>query len=334
MATIYALSSLANWGTDPDFDGAGWSGGLPPTSTDDVVFNSSSGAARTISGAGECHSLTCVGANAMNLPFISVYGPTCNIEGMASCYALYAGYSGPYTDLYSSNVPITLLGSNIAAANFRLNNNVTLTGSSGGGDPGLVLNGYTLTAPRFFSASSAITIDFGSGSIVLNSDTAEFTVYSSAATIIPGTGTLKFTGAGSSLKSATVYNNSKVLPNIWNATTGSGGLTFGLLTGPTVYCNQLKISAGATHLFSASVTTDVQSIVADGTASQITMKSTSSGTQASVNNHQSGLSNVDRCAVKDINMTGTALRARSSTDNGHNTNVSFISGNSNLLSFF
>jgi hypothetical protein len=345
MATLYALPSMTTWGYDTGAGASGWSNtsgggqlGRAPNENDNVVFDANSGSSRTIANNGAaCGGLICTGAAAMNLPAFSAYpyGTSIfDVSGMTSCGQISVA-TGTVT-VRGANVPIAGF---TGSAGVALGSNLTVTLDSQN-PPDISLVSYTLTAPTFNNQSrSNASFDFGSGSLVLTDDAAVFYFQGSNCHIYPGSGTLKFTGAGSTTKLVTTYNSQTPLPNVWNATTGSGGLRMvcnSLYTGTGgqsvgLSCLQLKLSPGATQLFTAGYAPSIQSIVADGTALPITLKSSTPGTQIAI--ALTTASTVDHCDIKDLAMS-VACKARSSYNSGNNANWTFVPSNSGLLQFF
>lgn len=224
-----------------------------------------------------------------------------------------------YAGAYSDNK--TLL------SDVRFNNATTDQG-------GMDLNGFTLTTPSYRCLGSAFV--FGSGTVVIT-DAAGYFVMDPTTTVTPGTGTVRFTGGGSDIKVLNIYSVSQAPYNVVNDTTGSGGLYIYNSDGGSsgITLNQLKLGAGSTTSLLQGKVLRAASILADGTASPITIKTNVPGAAATLAKTGGGTVNVDRCTIKDITASPAAtFRARSSVNAGNNTNWTFIPGNSNLLQFF
>ena len=185
-------------------------------------------------------------------------------------------------------------------------------------------NGFNVT---FATYTLGATINMGSGTWTVTGAGASAWL-DSASAISASTSTLKFTSASAK----TFASNSRTYNNIWNAgagalTVGNGNLTF----------NNIRADAGTTTLFKAGNTITFASLTFDATAgANGTVSSTASGSTTTITKTGGGLTTLDRFNIKDIIANGTSAtyKARSSVDQGNNTGITFVSGNSNLLQFF
>jgi hypothetical protein len=333
MATYYALSTLSQWGNSHS---GGWAlspGGvdtlLDPGQTDDVIFDSTSGSARTINfpdGDMACKTINMSGSNAITLNgSLNVYG---NISLISSTTVLILSSQGVCT-LTANGATIGTLGAAggtmTLASDVSATNGIQLLDNSANFNA----NNFNVTASTFTNGSPSVIITMGSGTWTL---TGTGTVWSpGAGTIVAGTSTIKLTNNSSSLKtfsgtsgSANTYNN------FWNATLGSGVCN---ITSNSTF-NNIKISAGAIQSFAAGTTQTLTTLTADGTGSAITIKSDTSGSIATLAKSGGGTVNVEYCNIKDITASpASTFRARNSVDQGNNTNWTFVPANSRFLTF-
>lgn len=324
--TMFARSALTVWDNATT---GGWSNasggadnGLVPTSADNVVFDASSGPARTIvcDGSGACNNLTTVGANAMvfSTSTMPISG-NADLSGMTSAGIQFVG-SGART----------LKGQSVAFGNVTCGASTTLTllsdmscsSLSYGSTSTFNANGFNVTIPAFLGSGFG-SLTLGSGVWTL---TGTGTIFTPASTTITTGSTIKITDTSATLKSFSgtqTYNNLVV---------SGGGAGFGV--GTTTF-NNVTLAAGASLTVSAGATLTVASLTADGTGAPITIKSFTSGSAAGLTKSGGGTVYVDYCSIKDITASpGSTFFARNSTNVSGNTNWTFIPGNSRFMAFF
>lgn len=105
---------------------------------------------------------------------------------------------------------------------------------------------------------------------------------------------------------------------------GSGALT---ITGANTFSNITNTVQPATITFPASTTTTVSAFGVSGTSgNQITLNSSSAGTQATLSD-ASGQNSVSFCTIQDINATGGAIwssfTSNGNVDDGNNAGWDF-----------
>lgn len=337
--TMYARSTLTSWNAS---SGAGdWSntsGGASnaswPSSLDDVVFDSNSGSARTITVGTSvpCKSINTTGSAGMTFVSgdLNVYGSVTLINTISVVYIQLQTPAPPATrtitcggasigTFYSSDSNLITLGSDllittdcIIAGDFDANN-------------------FNVTTPSFTNVTGSPTTTMGSGTWTL---TGIGSIWSVVGTLVPGTSTIKVTNNSASLKN--FFSNGKTYNNFWNATLGGGDMVVreGGSGGNGTY-NNFKVSAGAIQKFGNGQTCTAASFSIDGTGAPITISSNSPGVASTLAKSGGGTVNVDYCNIKDIIASPAAtFRARNSLDQGNNTNWTFVPANSKFMSFF
>lgn len=331
MATMYARSTLTTWDNSTvggwSNTSGGASNGTVPDGTTDVIFDSSSGTARTITigGSANCATLNTTGSNGMT--FSSAVNPVTvngnvNLTSTVQMSILTTG--GPCA-LTSGGTPISSL--NVAGL-MTLQDNLTVTGAvtSTSLNGSIDANNKNLTAASVSSTSGSPTFTMGSGTWQL---TGTGSVWDSgSATITPNTSTIKLTDNSSSAK--TFVGRGDTYNNFWNATQGTGTVT---ITGANTF-NNVKVDAGRTQIFPSGNTNTVTSFTADGTGGTVTIKSDSLGTAATLAKSGGGSIYLDYCSIRDITATPSSTwNARNSTNVSGNTGINFIPGNSKFFQF-
>lgn len=339
MATFYALPSLTS------LNGPGWSlasGGAPtsgaPGSADYVVFDANSGPSRAISGGGGGRTIrgfSTAGANPMTFTApgtLSIISSLVDLTGTINCgldlyfYGACSLRSGacPIANvkvINYSGYSLQILDDLVCLGVLKVEENT----SSDGDSVVTVLNGANVTTPSIL-LEEASTLLMGSGTWTLTADSGS---------LIAGTGTvetnlsptIKATGGGATTKSIGRALNGA---SIWNATTGSGGLT--LLVSSNL--NKFKVSGGSKTLLQQGSIMIAAVFEVDGAGALATIQSTSS-TRASIDRTGSGPINFRYAQIQDINFVpANTFFGSQCKDLGNNLGFTFRLGAPSFFPFF
>lgn len=335
MATMFAKSTLTVWNNAASGGWSNTSGGADngtfPSATTDVVFDSNSGTARSITitdGAAStlipCKTLTTLAANAMTFNGGSVaLNPRGDVDLTGSNWTGPISYGGVVSSNFKAgNSVITTFANNGAAitlgAAIVISGALTLNASFNA-------NNFNFTGASVAYVAGAVTITMGSGTWTL---TGAGTIIwdAGSATITPGTSTIKATGTGTNVFTGA----SKTYYNLWDAQ-ASGTLT---ITGSNNF-NNITQSISTTLKLTASTTTTVASYTADGTGGTITLSSDTPASSAALAKSGGGTVYLDRCSIQDIAASpASTWNARSSTNVSGNSGITFIPGKSNFMYVF
>jgi hypothetical protein len=331
MATMYAIPALSTWDNATP---GGWSNtsggvnnGLSPASSDDVIFDANSGAARGITCSGAmCNNISVVaGCTGIALSGdINPYGSNIYLAPLSSVTTIQIQSNTTYnlipptgtiTNLYGNGATRTLF----LFGDLRISKFTSFSSNFNA-------NGYNVTA-NTFSGTGGTTLTLGSGTFTLTG-TGNVWNYGGA-TVVPGTSTIKITDKSASAK--TFIGGSKTYNNIWNDTTGSGGLS---IDDNNNTFNNFKISPGCIQIFANSTTHTINSLTADGTGNPITIQTQTPGTPTTLTKSGGGSIYMDYYSIKDIAATpANTWNARNSTNVSGNSGINFIPGNSKFLAF-
>jgi hypothetical protein len=332
MAIMYAIPALTTWDASTvggwSNTSGGASNGAIPDQTIDVIFDVNSGSARTINnnGAPACRSINTTGAAQMTFSTSQQVLVSANITGCHSGTSISYVASPASVSLTTGGVVVNAIGVNVSTT-LVLQDDLTMTGTLtlGTSNSNVDANNKNVTLPSVLVQFSQ-NVTMGSGTWTL---TGVGTVWdnSSSGTFSAGTSTIKITDTSASAK--TIAGASKTYYNVWHA--GAGDLVFPT----TMTVNNIKANAGASLVLPATNTLTVASVTLDGTGAPISIKSSTSGTSATLAKSGGGTAYVDYCSIKDIAASpASTFYARNSTNVSGNTNWTFIPGNSRFLSFF
>lgn len=337
MTTMYARSALVDW---DDTTVGGWSNssggasnGTVPQSTDSVVFDANSGAARTIGGGvgnGKCLDLTTTGSNAMVLSTVDCYGH-CNLSAMTSIANLYMRGASKNLTLGSCVITNVILVY-AAASNMTLQSNLTLTGNNSYlyVEGSFIANGYNVSIGRLQIPSGSAGLNMGSGTWTVYGDASGasgnvWDVHSSA-TVVAGTSTIKITHL---VGTKNFIGGGKTYYNLWHA--GEDPL---VLSGANTF-NDILVGSWATLKLTSGVTQTCTTFRANGAGAPITISSTTPASAATLAKSGGGTVYIDYCSIRDITASpGSTFFARNSTNVSGNTNWTFVPNNSAFLAFF
>jgi hypothetical protein len=317
MATMYALPALTLWDNNP----GGWSdtsggpsNGLVPDSTTDVVFNVDSGATRTITfdGIRECKTFFGGSSNFAFDGSLSVYGNATLTLAVVTNLALSFEQSGALTAPTTSRFPAVYANaSGVVVTLANPLNTAVLT----------LAAGSTFTASTFdvtvglFTANGTATVNMGSGTWLIDGNSNAFTV-AGTCTVNASTSVVRLTGT-----SVTFDGGGKTYNNFWwdsiNTCTIVGANTF----------NDVKITGSSANLvFPASTTTTLATLNVDATAyAVISLRSSASGTPATITKSSGGTVMVYNCQITDIAASpASTFFATRSLDSGGNTGWTFL----------
>jgi hypothetical protein len=234
MANIYALPSLTAWNTTA----GGWSNtsggasnGRVPNSSDTVIFDANSGAARAIpvTSSPQVSTIVCTGAQmTLTGSTVALYGTgAIDLSGFASI----AGVSLPALGSSTLKTGNCTLGSFGCTGSLTLSSDLTVTGAfslSAQSNPTTFnANGYNVTCGNFINnvgtdevgTSINTVVTLGSGMWTLTG-----TGVLMAGPVVAANATVKINSPNSSAKSF----NGSILTNtttLWVADTGTGTLT-------------------------------------------------------------------------------------------------------------
>lgn len=327
-AGTWSASATANWSLS---SGGSGSAGVP-TSADDVVFDSNSnipGSGATFNvnlSSGVCRNLTVTGPGVGNVVFATNGGIT--VSGNLTLPA--TGFAVTNTPIISLNastsVNITTNGSTLATLNITGTGTFTLqtaltcgtfTHSNGSFVTNNGTNNYNVTTSGFNSTgSTSRSMTLGSSVITAN---GAFTLSGS---------NLTFSGASSTIS---CWNSISGLGNTFGDVTilqGGAISSPGAISGANTFTN-LIISYGAALTSDVATTnvTGTQTITGTFTVTSTAenkrnwIKSSTAGTQASINVVSPGTVSLTDVIFSDINATGVALSGTRIGDAGNNTNV-------------
>jgi hypothetical protein len=363
MADRYWVGGSADWdataGTKWATTSGGSGGAAVPTSSDDVYFDSNSGAATVrIAYGASCKSLNVTSGftgsvtNAGGLSNrINVYGSItlgANMTGFAPYGLVLYGASG--MNYITSNgrsmtiaTSVTISGLSSANVTYQLQDDLVINGTSsttGGGlqvygssastyTATLDMNDHNLTARLLLCSGSYLNaLVMGSGTLELTgygtsiSPLTIFEANASKTTITCETSTIKVSGSASYGK--TFAGAGKVYNNL-QLTGGTGYLT---ITGGNTF-NKIQVDVGSSTKqirFAAGSTQTITDLDMVGTSSYaITLRSSSSGSTWTVSK-SSGTTNVYYCTITDSTATGGAtFNCYAGTDGGNNAGWNFLS---------
>jgi hypothetical protein len=186
-------------------------------------------------------------------------------------------------------------------------------------------NNKNLTIGGFLAGGTTKTLNMGSGTWTVTGDNTTLTTVwnaqfgASGLTVVPGTATINMTSANAK----TFAGGSKTWPTLNQG--GAGQLT---IQQANTFANITNTVQPATVTFPASTTTTVGAFSVAGTSgNQITINSSSAGTQATLSD-SSGVNNLSFCTIQDINATGgatwNAFTTAGNVDGGNNTGWDFL----------
>lgn len=319
MADRYWVGGSGNWSDNTNHwsDSTGGSpGATKPTSSDNVIFDTSSSVSNaaytvTINEAADCLNFTMDGPDPADANKVTWAGSfALNVYGNLNLSGGTAGITMTYSN--SLFLSATTTGKTITTNGISLTCGVYCYGSGGGWtlQDNLTLNGKTLgVLIGTFNANNkdldiwnfessettARTITMGSGTWTIRTTNSVpwTTANTTNLTLNANTSTIKLVGALA--VDLQFRGGGKTFYNLWNATTGAYAIT---LTGSNTF-NDLKIDAGRTVKFTNSTTTTVTTFTALGTSgSHITISNTSSTTHATLAKAGGGV--ISGCDYIDI----------------------------------
>jgi hypothetical protein len=238
-----------------------------PLPQDDVVIPNAFVAGRSVvvDMVRPCRSLTCTctGNPALNVASgatITLYGSLTLAAGMtisAASQVIDFGARSPATLTNAGVVwPHAFTLSTLFGGKLTLQDAYTATAGTqinthAMGE--LDLNGFTMTVGRRYNATtSAATLTFGSGSLILGGTDTTPLILAAGMTINPGTGTIKVPNT-TAIRTATMPAGLNY-PSLWLAGGSSAGLDLALSTSGTGTFPQVKIDAGLSVRFTAART--------------------------------------------------------------------------------
>lgn len=257
MAVYYALPALTNWGSFTDAFSLS-SGGTPltvtPTYTDDIIFDSASGPARTIAGVNmSCRHLTFnPGVNAITLSLsnlLSTYGNV-TLQPNIVIIALWYIYSGGFSliRIISNGAILQTSGTTVYSSQgyaVEFTDNFVTTGGvtqAGSGTISFLGTYYSFARVNFPSGG---TVTFAANQVfeVTGTTTNLWNCSSDTTLSIPASHTIKFTGKLASAANASVrFQASKLYANVWF---DNGGTLTNYLTLENLNCTSLRVFPGA-----------------------------------------------------------------------------------------
>jgi hypothetical protein len=256
--------------------------------------------------SGTLSALTTIGTIYGNLVYSS--GMTIQASNGIHTFAATSGTQTITTNGKTLDFPIT----KNAASTLQLQDNLTmgstrtLTHTAGTLD----VNDFTLTTGLYSSTGSTTRqLDVGTGTIAVEGNfTASGSNYTTA-----GTGTISMTSASSK----TFAGGSFTYPILNQG--GSGAL---VITGANTFANITNTVQPATIIFPSSTTQNITNFNVNGTAGNlITIESSTSGTQATLNSPSNITNLVSYVSLKDSNAQGGIWQAPSNYNNTILTNV-------------
>lgn len=320
MADRYWVGGNGNWDTT---DGTKWAttsggtgGASKPTSTDNVFFDSASGAVTVyITAAVVCANLTCTGftgtlasTGQLAVGGNLVFSPTMTVShtGTLLFNGSGTGKTIDFAGLTKANGPITFNGS----SEWTLLSDITL--SSPGTSPDgttitlttgtLNTNGYTLSFGRFAATGGTLNL----GSSTLNC-TSYNTIWSVAAgvTVNAGTSTLNisvlnWTNTSAFVGASKTYYNVNIIGTLNQLFNITGANTF----------STLSITAPTSTTYTKPVTFDstqtIGTLTTSGTtaAYRVELRSSVAGTQRTLS--VASIGTLTNTNFKDIALTGAA----------------------------
>jgi hypothetical protein len=298
-----------------------------PTASDDVFFNAASGTVTVtlaMGYVGACRSIN------------------------------FTGFTGTYIgngDLYiSGNITLAASATVSQLGGFYINNSCVITsnGQTFNSIYGIIIigNANTVTLADDFVTTGGVSIYYGFfnannknvtcasvnvaavlGACSLTMGSGTWTIglggwymNPTSTTLNANTSTIKFTDNSATNK--IFSGGGKVYNNFWNATQGTGYLT---ITGSNTF-NDFKIDAGRTVKFTASTTQTVTTFTVIGTAGNLIIIDTASGSGTFTLSKSSGTINTNYISITNSTATGGATwnAGIKSVDNGENTGWIFV----------
>lgn len=214
------------------------------------------------------------------------------------------------TQTNTSNIAIKTLGT-FALADDMIDTGATgITYTSGTFSD----NNHNVTSPTFTSSGVlARTWNKGSGTYTVTGTSNAWSITGTTNLTFTDTGTIKFTNNSSTGKN---FNGaSLVYNNVWNATAGTGILTF---LGSNTF-KDLKSDASRSMKFSAGTTTTIATITLGATC---TIASTA-GTYNIVSNSGTAVASTGTI-ISNCAFSGATWTVTSGTDGGGNSGITFV----------
>lgn len=323
-------SSTASWSET--------SGGLPgsrvPLPQDTVIIdaNSITSASRTITADMDRLGCDITSTNVANSPTLAL-GTYSKIFGSLAL-GTHTSITGNILGVYgSANETITTNGNTIGTqlhvkmkvgTTLSLADACILTGTVYTYQGGFDLNDFNLTASTFdmsLSSGSDTVISLGSGVLELTGASSVFYNRYNSATFNCETSTIKLTNNSTSAKR--VYLNDATYYTFWNATQGTGTLTYY----DSNTFNTLKSDAGRTNIFFRGETNTVTNFDFSGTLLNLTViQSDSAGSKAYLVKAGGGDISNDYLSIKDSGASpaNTWYAGLNSTDVSGNSGWYFI----------
>jgi len=348
MATYYWVGGAGTWGSAATANWSLSSGGAGgagiPTSTDNAIFDTSSGTGNiSVNNSAVCNDLTITSTQALNIGTanlnLTLYGSLSISSGVYSLALIGTAVTFAAT---TTGKTISTGGTYTSAWRFNgVGGGWTILSNVDSSSAGLTLtngtlntNGYSLVfGAVVYSATGTFSLTLGTSNI--SSLRGVF------AWNFPSTTGLTFSGASSTI----------VLENTFGTTLfAGGGLTYGSLvfgpgpagsifslTGANTFTGTLsKTNTNAfTITLPSSVTTTVANWTVSGSSGKLaTLNSSTAGTRATLSKSTAGFLSVDYLSVKDINGSPSNIWyvGRNSTDGGNNINVYFANAYSDNVS--
>lgn len=316
--------------------------------TNALNFNITTGTyALTVTNASVFGSLNFTGFTGTwapgTLATITFYGSLTLVSGMtftsSTAAWTFAATSGTQTINSGGKTlgPITQAG---LGGTVALGSNVTMAGTSSSYTltaGTLNLAGFTLKVPAWNSSNSNTrVIAFGSGGSITISDnsSAAFTMTTATGYSYTGTGTISFLRSSGTV---TFAGGGGSYPTL-----NLGGAGVVAITGANTFANINNTTTGARTLtLPASTTTTVNAFnLAGVSGSLVTINSSTSGTQATMNLTTGAVANSDYLSIKDSNVTpstGTWYAGAHSTNVSNNTGwifTAYPASSGNFFMFF
>ncbi len=288
--------------------------------TDTVTLTN--GSFNNIDTTGFTGTLVIASINNVNF-FGSLYFATTTLSAIGSITLL--GSSQQYT-IGNNSGTINLIGAINFGGNYRLDSNITTLSpfSTSGTNGALNLNAKTITAPAYSSSGgSNNVITMAGGSINITSDDNTWTdgvwnIDAGNSLVFADSGVVTFTSANQKSIKRNTGTATATFPTL---NQGGGGR---LIIDANCNCKDITATVVPSRIsINSDYTLTADNFSLSGTGSgQVTLDSTTSGTQATVSK-ASGTVNASYLTIKDIEATGgatwNASTTNGNTDGGGNT---------------